>query len=120
MTAFIQSVGSLEPFAFTLADTNPRTIKASDNATKFQIESVIAAASGTATFRLWVDIGGGTEVDIIPGEALTAGDMFLLNGHPLLLKPGWTLKCSATLGGVVDVTASLLMISKNLDKQATL
>lgn len=120
MTTFTQAPGGLESFAFPLADTNDYTIVTATNTIQYQLESLQAAADGSGTFQLWLDIGGGTEVNIVPAEAMTAGDIFPVKDHPILLKPGWALKCSASAGNVIDVTASLLKISRNANKQVGL
>lgn len=118
MTAQIQSVGSLEPFVFNLADDSDRTIVTASNATQFQIESILVASPAADTFTLWVTAGG-DDVVLLFEVAVDVGEPIQLTQHPLRLKPGWVLKCKAGTGPM-SVTASLLMISKNLDKPATL
>lgn len=120
MTAFISSSGQFEPFVFNLTGTGNVTIATSDNSRHFQIESLIAAATGTADFTLWVDKGGGTTVNIIPAVTLNAKGMHQLINHPLRILPGWSLVCKASVGNIIGVTASLLMISKQPEKLATL
>lgn len=115
MTGFVQTPGQLEPFAFTLTDTADYTIVTGSRNQQYQIESIWVAADGSGTFTLWVNTGSAA-IKIIPGDSMAAGDTLHIENHPLRIKTGWSLVCSASAGNVIDVTASLLSISPDPNK----
>jgi hypothetical protein len=108
---YFESGGQIEPYAELLSTTADFTIFTATVDLTVMIVSLNAAATGNSTFFLWIDKGA-TDVQIVPGETITAPARLKIENHPVKLRPGWALKCKAGTAGNISVTASLALIGK--------
>lgn len=108
MTASVTLTGELLPYAKKLTDTSDQTIVTGTRGVTTTIESVMVAADATgADFSLWVS-DGSTSYYLANGVTVAQDVPFQIKEHPFPILPNWSLKCKASVGAHLDVTAVLI------------
>ncbi len=111
MTVITPAGGSPETWAKSLPDTNTYTIATGSDARSFRLESVLAAcATGGSSFSLWIN-DGTTDIYLFNAKPIAANDSLQVE-HPVVIKPGWSLRCKDHTGAKISVTAVLAITAK--------
>jgi hypothetical protein len=111
---FAQTQGNRRTVGNILSSTADTTIIADVPAgQRTTLESLMVSCDGTTTaFSLWVDTGS-TDFYIYNAKSISSNDVLKLENHHVSLRPGWSLKCKASIASHLMVTTVVIEDNSN-------